>query len=85
MDGIRHATMNDGWDGPESDEWATNLAILPTFDRPEHVSWANRNRPTTPPLDPWNGPIDQFIDYLTGTATAPPVVTMPSADMDPWE
>ena len=79
---ILHPNMNDGF---ESDTWADDLAVLETFDRPVHVEWANRNRPTTPPKDPWNGPIDEFLDYLTGTTTAPPVITTSRSDMDPWE
>ncbi len=71
MDLIRHPVMNDGYDGPESDEWANTLTVLSTFDRPAHVEWANRDRPTTPPRDPWNGPIDAFLDYLTGTSRNP--------------
>lgn len=85
MDLIKHPVLHDGWDGPESDEWAENLAILPTFDRPSHVHWANRDRPTTPPRDPWNGPLSEFLDYLTGTATAPGASVMPRANVtDPW-
>lgn len=77
MDGIQHPVMNDGH---ASDTWADDLTITETFDRPEHVEWAGRNRPTTPPLDPWNGPLSDFLDYLTGTATAPPVITMSRAN-----
>ncbi|CAM5411324.1 hypothetical protein CVA01_25050 [Corynebacterium variabile] len=77
MDLLRHPNMNDGF---ESDTWADDLTFTETFDRPEHVSWANRTRPQTPPKDPWNGPIDEFIDYLTGTTTAPGVSSMPRAN-----
>ncbi|AGP29691.1 hypothetical protein A606_00165 [Corynebacterium terpenotabidum Y-11] len=79
---ILHPNMNDGF---ESDTWADDLTITESFDRPEHVSWANRKRPTTPPRDPWNGPIDQFLDYLTGTTTAPPTPSMSRITTDPWE
>ncbi|MGP5183143.1 hypothetical protein ACTXKY_05370 [Corynebacterium variabile] len=88
MDGIQHATMNDGWEGPESDEWADNLTITETFDRDDTVNWTGpRKRPTAPVTDPWAAetPIEEFIDYLTGTSSAPPVITTSRSDMDPWE
>lgn len=79
---IMHPIMTDGY---ESDSWADDLTITETFDMPERVEWANRDRPTTPPLDPWNGPIDEFLDYLTGAVSAPPVLTMSRVNTDPWE
>lgn len=82
---IMHPNMNDGF---ESDSWADDLAVLESFDRPDTVNWTGpRKRPTAPVMDPWAAetPIEQFIQYLTGTATAPPVPTMSRASMDPWE
>lgn len=88
MDLIKHPVLHDGWDGPESDEWVDNLTITETFDRDDTVNWTGpRKRPTAPVTDPWAAetPIEEFIDYLTGTATAPGVSVNPGTSSDPWE
>lgn len=34
-------------------------------------TWHQRQRPSQPLTDPWNGTVDAFLDYLTGTDNAP--------------
>lgn len=46
------------------------------------TTWHQRQRPSQPFLDPWNGPLDAFLDYLTGTDGAPALSQIQEPGMD---
>lgn len=60
----------------------------PRQNRQKHLTgpttWHQRERPSQPLTAPWNGPLDAFLDYLTGTVDAPALsqIQEPGGDND---
>ncbi|MEY8567463.1 hypothetical protein AALF15_12960 [Corynebacteriaceae bacterium 7-707] len=50
------------------------------------TNWYQRKRPETPVIDPWGSTVDNFIQYLTGTDSAPGVsLSQHCDDMPEWD